>query len=218
MPTPKTESEAMRLLRLHHFERVARRRGFALLAGLDEAGRGPLAGPVVAAAVASRHPLLLVGLDDSKKLSPRKRALLAEQIHACADAVGIGEASVAEIDALNILRATHLAMHRALAALGCEPEYLLLDAIRLDGITTPQEPLIAGDSRCALIAAASIIAKAYRDTLLRALHDEDPRYDFAVHKGYPTPAHLAVLARIGPGPHHRRSFAPVRRALTQFDG
>lgn len=206
------EPEALRLLHLHRYERAARRAGFTMLGGIDEVGRGPLAGPVVAACVVSSRPLVLPGLNDSKRVSPSRREILAREIRARADAIGIGEASPAEIDEHNILGATYLAMRRALAAAGTPPEYLLLDAVRLPGVECPQEPIIKGDALCALIAAASIIAKVYRDALLVALDEADPRYGYALHKGYPTPAHLAALATHGPSPNHRMSFRPVRDA------
>ena len=206
------EGEALRLLRLHRPERIARRAGYRLLGGIDEVGRGPLAGPVVAACVISSRPLLLPYLNDSKRVTPPRRETLAAQIRERADAIGIGAATPAEIDELNILQATYLAMRRALAAAGAKPDYLLLDAVTLTGLECPQQAIVKGDSLCAIIAAASIIAKVHRDALLEAMDAEDPRYGYAVHKGYPTPAHLAALAAHGPSPNHRMSFAPVRRA------
>ncbi|MHB8461067.1 MAG: ribonuclease HII [Vulcanimicrobiaceae bacterium] len=175
-------------------------------------GRGPLAGPVVAACVVSSRPLVLPYLNDSKRVTALRRETLASQIRERADAIGIGAASPAEIDHLNILQATYLAMRRALAAAGAQPDYLFLDAVTLDGLECPQRAIIKGDSLCAIIAAASIIAKVHRDALLEAMDVEDPRYGYAVHKGYPTPGHLAALATHGPSPNHRMSFAPVRRA------
>lgn len=206
------ERERRRLHRLHAFERAARERGYVLIAGVDEVGRGPLAGPVVAACVVAREPLMLDGLDDSKKVRPELRAQLATQIKARATAWSVGEASVAEIDRMNIYWASVLAMERAIAALSCAPEYLLTDAVRIRSFAGPQEPLIKGDARCAVIAAASIVAKVHRDALLDQLDREFPNYGFARHKGYATAQHLAALSSHGPCVHHRRAFTPVRIA------
>ncbi len=208
--------EPLRLLALHRFERAARRRGMRVLAGLDEAGRGPLAGPVVAACVASDRPLLIPGLDDSKRLSDGRRRFLAAEIRRRALAWGIGLAGVEEIDRYNILEATRLAMRRALEATGVRPDCLLLDAMRLPDVSGPQKAIVRGDARCALIAAASILAKVHRDDILEQLDREDPRYGFARHKGYATPEHLAAIERHGPSPHHRRSFAPLREPRLPF--
>ncbi len=209
----KYERERRRLHRLHRLEIAARERGYLLVAGIDEVGRGPLAGPVVAACVVVSQPLMLPGLNDSKQVQPELRRQLAEQIKERADAWAIGSASVAEIDRLNIYYASVLAMERAIEALSCIPEYLFTDAVRIRSFAGPQEPLIKGDERCAVVAAASIVAKVYRDALLTQLDREDPRYGFAAHKGYSTPAHIAALERYGPCAHHRANWARVH-ALT----
>jgi len=207
------ERERRRLLRLHRYEEAARAKGFQLIGGVDEVGRGPLAGPVVAACVVAREPLMLRGLNDSKQVVPARRRELAEEIRERVAGWAIGTASVAEIDRLNIYWASVLAMERAIAALPCSPEYLYTDAVRIKSFAGPQEPLIKGDALCAVISAASILAKVHRDGLLEALDREDPRYGFALHKGYSTPAHLAALKAFGPSVHHRSGFARVREQL-----
>jgi ribonuclease HII len=210
------ERERRRLHRLHAFEYLARERGFELVAGVDEVGRGPLAGPVVAACVAMREPLMLAGLNDSKQVRKALRMELAEQIKLQAAGWAIGVASVAEIDRLNIYWASVLAMERAIAGLVCAPHYLITDAVRIRSFDGPQEPLIKGDERCAVVAAASIVAKVYRDGLLDELDREDPRYGFGEHKGYATPRHIEALAAHGPSIHHRRGFMRVRAAQMDF--
>lgn len=183
------------------------------LAGVDEAGRGPLAGDVVAAAVILDPRWPIAGLADSKALSSRRREQLAVMIREQALAFAIGRASVAEIDTMNILQASLQAMHRAVAALPVRPDFVLVDGNRLPRWSYPSEAVVRGDSRCAAIAAASILAKVQRDAELTDLEQRFPGYGFARHKGYPTAAHLQALARLGPTAAHRRSFAPVRRAL-----
>jgi ribonuclease HII len=190
------------------------------LAGLDEAGRGPLAGPVVAAAVILPAARVVRGLDDSKRLAAAERERLALLIRARAVAFGIGWADTAEIDALNILEATLLAMRRALLALPIRPRSLQVDGDRAPslaglGFDAPLETIVGGDGREAAIAAASILAKTWRDAYMRAADGRHPAYGFAVHKGYGTTEHLDVLAAIGPCPLHRRSFEPVRSALAR---
>jgi ribonuclease HII len=208
--------EHRRLLRLHRFEDDARSRGFLLLGGIDEVGRGPLAGPVVAACVVADGPLMIRGLDDSKRVKPQLRTELAEIIKMRAVAWAIGEASVAEIDALNIYRASILAMERALAALCAQPEYLLTDAVRIRSFAGEQLPVIKGDAKCATVAAASIVAKVHRDRLLVDLDAAFPHYGFAEHKGYATPQHLRALREHGPCELHRRNWWHVRESLTLF--
>lgn len=198
----------------HEFEQEARRCGYRCIVGLDEAGRGPLAGPVVAAAVWLPTGCSLPGLDDSKQLTAECREQLFGIIRSRARAIGIGSANAEEIDRINILEATRLAMGRALAALADSapsPDFLLLDAIRLPACPIPQRPIIKGDALSASIAAASIVAKVTRDRLMSEYDLVYPSYRFAVHKGYGTPEHLALLAMHGPSPLHRRSFEPVRR-------
>ena len=197
--------EQERLIRLGEKEEEVRAAGFLSIAGLDEAGRGPLAGPVVAAAVILPPGLLLQGLNDSKKVSPSRRSRLAADIKREATAWGIGEASHEEIDAINILNATKLAMTRALDSLAVAPDYLLLDAIRLS-VALPQEAIIKGDATVACISAASILAKTYRDSLMETWDVCYPAYGFRQHKGYPTAAHRKLVMELGPCPIHRRSF------------
>jgi ribonuclease HII len=211
------ERERRRLHRLHRFEAAARARGFRLIGGVDEAGRGPLAGPVVAACVVAAEPLMLRGLNDSKQVRADMRAQLAAEIRMRAAGFGIGIASVEEIDKLNIYWASVLAMERAIAAVGgVRPDYLYTDAVRIRSYAGPQEPLVKGDARCAVVSAASILAKVHRDELLVELDRCDPRYGFAVHKGYATPAHIEALRMHGPSPFHRSAFARVRDAQLEL--
>lgn len=210
------ERERRRLHRIHTFEEAARAHGFIFVGGIDEVGRGPLAGPVVAACVVACGPLMLRGLNDSKQVRPELRVELAEKIKCACSAWAIGSASVAEIDRLNIYWASVLAMERALAALAVLPEYLITDAVRIKSFAGPQEPLIKGDARSAIVAAASIVAKVHRDELLRELHEVEPRYGFADHKGYATPEHLRALKEHGPSPHHRSGWWRVREAQLAF--
>jgi ribonuclease HII len=206
------ERERRRLHRLHCFESAAREKGFTLVGGVDEVGRGPLAGPVVAACVVASKPLFIRGLNDSKQVRPDLRLEIAEVVKSTAVAWGIGAASVAEIDRLNIYWASVLAMERAIAALTCAPEYLITDAVRIKSYVGPQEPVIRGDARCAIVAAASIVAKVHRDALLVDLDREDGRYGFAHHKGYATPEHIEALREHGPCVHHRSGWTRVRDA------
>lgn len=178
------------------------------LAGVDEAGRGPLAGPVVAAAVILDRERVPAGIDDSKKLKAGARAALCLELRKVAQ-VGVGIATVEEIDSLNILWASMLAMERAVAALGIEPAMVLVDGNRCPKWSRPSLAVVGGDARCLSIAAASIIAKEERDRLMVELDQAHPGYDWASNKGYGTPAHMAALDRMGPTPHHRRSFAPI---------
>jgi ribonuclease HII len=180
--------------------------------GIDEAGRGPWAGPVVAAAVSLDSGNIPPGLNDSKKLTEARREAMFPAILAAAR-VGIGEASVAEIDSLNILKATFLAMERAVQSLSPAPQIALVDGNRAPPLAIRVQTIIGGDAKCLSIAAASIIAKVTRDRLMRELDASYPGYGFAAHKGYGTPAHGAMLARLGPCPLHRKSFAPVRALL-----
>ena len=184
-----------------------------LIAGVDEAGRGPLAGPVVAAAVILDDLKPIKGLNDSKLLTARARERLYVEIHAKALCFSIAQASVEEIDALNILQATMLAMRRAVEGLRLRPNRVLVDGNRLPTLTIAAEAIIGGDAKVKAISAASILAKVHRDRLCQELHAQHPQYGFGGHKGYPTPAHLAALKEHGVCPHHRRSFAPVRALL-----
>lgn len=190
-------------------ERALQARGVRRVAGVDEVGRGCLAGPVVAAAVIldPGHPV--PGLRDSKLLTPARREVLAARIEERAAAVGIGMADAGEIDALDILRATLLAMRRAVEDLRVMPEYLLVDALTVPGIDLPQEGIVHGDRLCASIAAASIVAKVRRDALMRSLHADWPAYRFDVNKGYGTAVHLEALRSHGASPLHRLTFRGV---------
>jgi ribonuclease HII len=192
-------------------EKIYWDRGLARVAGVDEAGRGCLAGPVVAAAVIFPPFFQLEGVRDSKALSPAQREAVAADIRRTALAVGVGLCSPEEIDRLNILWASLEAMRRAAAHLDLPPDVLLVDGNRgLPDAAWPTYPLVGGDARCHGIAAASIVAKTVRDALMRDLHAAHPEYGWAKNAGYPTPAHYAALERHGPTPHHRRSFRLVR--------
>jgi ribonuclease HII len=182
------------------------------MAGVDEVGRGPLAGPVVAAAVILDDLRPIKGLHDSKTLGRLTRERLDARIRAHALCVSVAEASVQEIDALNILQATMLAMQRAVEGLRLPPAHVLVDGNRLPKLKMPADAIVKGDAKVAAIAAASIVAKVYRDALLAQLDTQHPLYGFADHKGYPTPEHLAALRRHGPCPAHRCSFRPVGEA------
>jgi ribonuclease HII len=197
------------------FEHAAQARGLAHVAGVDEAGRGPLCGPVVAAAVILDPGRPIPGLNDSKKLSAHRRAQLFEHIRSAAR-VGVGRASVAEIDEMNILRASHLAMERAIADLGVQPDHLLIDGNLIPrGITVSAEAIVKGDARSLSISAASIIAKVTRDRIMVDLAQQHPGYGWEKNAGYPTKDHLAALERLGVTPCHRRSFRPVHNILYQ---
>ena len=185
-----------------------------LIAGVDEAGRGPLAGPVVAAAVMLDELNPIKGLNDSKQLGPRTRERLFEEIRGKALCCSIALASVEEIDQLNILQATLLAMRRAIDGLRLRPHRVLVDGNRLPELGMPAHAIVKGDAKVRAIAAASILAKVHRDRLCMALHEAHPQYGFDAHKGYPTALHLAALREHGACAHHRRSFAPVRQVLT----
>lgn len=203
-------AEAVRLDRLDEYERRFRRQGYSLIAGVDEAGRGPLAGPVVVGAVILPAGCRLNGLDDSKKLTPRQRETLYDAIKEAALAVSCVAIDAAEIDRDNIYQATLAGMYRALAALTPAAEAVLIDAMPLRRLAVPNLSLIGGDALSASIAAASIIAKVERDRIMTGLDSEFPEYGFSRHKGYATREHLEALARCGPCPVHRRSFAPVK--------
>jgi ribonuclease HII len=184
-----------------------------LTAGVDEAGRGPLAGPVVAAAVILDDRARIRGLNDSKRLSAPIRERLFDEIHAKALCFCIAQASVEEIDALNILQATLLAMRRAVEGLRLRPNKVLVDGNQLPRLRIAAEAIVGGDAKVKSISAASILAKVHRDRLCLELHAQHPQYGFDSHKGYATPEHLAALRDHGVCPHHRRSFAPVRERL-----
>jgi ribonuclease HII len=193
------------------FERAARQLGWTRIAGLDEAGRGALFGPVVAAAVILNPKRRIVGLDDSKKLTPERRVELARRIREYAVAWAVAEIDAQRIDAWNIYQASRQAMTAALDLLGVKPDYLLLDAIQLD-VLIEQKSLVKGDTKSVSIAAASILAKTHRDARMEEWDAVYPQYGLARHKGYGTSDHLEALRQHGPSPLHRHSFAPVRDA------
>ena len=196
------------------YERKAYQDGAKLVAGIDEAGRGPLAGPVMAAAVVLPREFHHDTLTDSKLLTARQRDRLFAELTDNPDVFwAVGVSSVEVIDRDNILRATEQAMVAALRALPCEPDHALIDGRPVRNFPIPQTAIIGGDGKSFSIAAASVIAKVTRDRLMIELHEQFPRYNFARHKGYGTPEHLAALEQHGPSPVHRRSFAPVRHAL-----
>ena len=205
------ESAAMPKQCSSRYERQARQCGWQRIAGLDEVGRGSLFGPVVAAAVILDPKRRIVGLDDSKKLPAERREVLALRIREHALAWAIAEVDARRIDAWNIYQASRQAMTRALGRLKISPDYLLLDAMRLD-VLIEQKSLIHGDALSVSIAAASIIAKVARDRMMAEWDSIYPQYGLAQHKGYATPEHLAALRAHGPSPHHRYSFAPVRQS------
>lgn len=185
----------------------------ALVAGVDEAGRGPLAGPVVAACVVLDPARPIAGLADSKKLSPQRRTLLAVQIRDRALAWAVASASPSEIDEHNILRATLLAMARAVEGLGVRPDEILVDGLHCPPVSCRARAVVKGDATVPSISAASILAKTDRDAMMDELHEQFPGYGFDRHRGYPTPEHVEALRRLGPTAVHRRSFAPVRAAF-----
>ena len=197
------------------FENQAIKQGYSQIAGVDEAGRGPLAGPVVAGACILPKGKVFLGIDDSKKLTPKQRRYLYELLLEDSEVVcGIGVVSVERIDEINILEATKEAMTQAIASLQNTPDFLLVD-----GLFLPHEisclKIIKGDARSVSIAAASILAKEYRDELMRKLHSEFPEDGFDKHKGYGTAAHLQALKQFGPCIHHRKSFSPVKEAIRE---
>lgn len=191
------------------------RPNFQLIAGVDEVGRGPLVGDVVTAAVILDPSKPIAGLADSKKLSEKKRLALYDEIIEKALCFSIARASVSEIDELNILHATMLAMSRAVEGLNIAPEFVFVDGNRLPKLSMPAEAVVKGDSRVAEISAASILAKVTRDREMQALDAALPQYQFAAHKGYPTKAHLEALAKYGVTEHHRKSYKPVKQLLEQ---
>ena len=191
---------------MSEYEKEFRARGFKLIAGMDEASRGPLAGPVVAACVILDPERPVYGVNDSKKLSPKRRAELKAEIEEKALAIGVGIVDEKTIDEINILEATKLAMKQAVQNLGVLPEILLIDALTLKDLPIPQEGIIKGDAKSVSIAAASIIAKETRDAMLMELDQQYPEYGFASHKGYGTPQHIQAIKEYGPLPVHRRSF------------
>jgi ribonuclease HII len=212
----KERAERLRILNMLNFERVLWKSGIRSVAGVDEVGIGPLAGPVVAAAVIFPPGTELAGVDDSKQLEPEQRVKLAAAIRQSATAIGVGLAEVSEIDHLNIYHAALLAMRRAIEALSLKPEHLLIDARVIPGISIPQNSFNKGDGINFSIAAASIIAKTHRDRLMEELEKKYPGYGFAQHKGYSTSEHQNAIRGLGPCPVHRLSFPFIRELCGEF--
>jgi ribonuclease HII len=205
--------ETRRLAGLFALRRRLCAEGARFVAGVDEVGVGPLAGPLVAAAVVLPADAELPGLDDSKRLTRSQRERLDTAIRAQAVAFAVAEVPTAEVDRINVLQASLLAMRRAVETLGIRPDHVLVDAHRIPGIEPPQTSIVSGDALDGSIAAASIVAKVHRDAIMRGLDALHPGYGFAKHKGYPTREHLLALERLGPTPIHRRSTAPVARCV-----
>jgi ribonuclease HII len=209
----EARSEGQRLRKMLRYELALWSAGIMTVAGVDEAGMSPLAGPVAAGAVVFRPDIRITGVDDSKKLDAQTRERLAEEIRHQALAWSVGFVEVEEIDRINIYHASLLAMRRAVEGLSCAPQHLLIDGRRIKQLQTPQQAIIGGDGKCFAIAAASILAKTARDALMQRLDAEHPGYGFAQHKGYPVRDHLTALKRLGACPIHRRSFGPVRTVM-----
>ncbi len=207
------EKEKLRFSRMSRYERELWGKGWSLIAGVDEAGRGPLAGPVIAAAVILPQDIFLPDLNDSKKLSPQKREEVFSRIGKEARAIGVGVVSEVTIDRINILQAAYLAMRQAVAELRASPDYLLVDGMTIPGLNISQLAIVKGDSLSISIAAASIVAKVTRDRLMIEQDRRFPQYGFAQHKGYGTKGHLRALDECGVSPLHRRSFRPVKERL-----
>ncbi len=210
-------NELSRLRRMLRFEREARRSGASVIAGIDEAGRGPLAGPVVAAAVVLKPFCLIRGLNDSKQVRPEAREALFEEIGRRALAIGVGVRDVTYIDRHNIAQAAFAAMREAAGLLGCAPDTVLVDGFRIPGLELPQRAIVKGDALSCSIAAASIVAKVTRDRMMLDLDRKYPEYGFARHKGYTTHDHVVALLKHGPCPEHRRSFLSSFQGQLVFD-
>jgi ribonuclease HII len=209
-PPPSTSRrEAMR-----RHARALRAAGYERIAGADEVGCGPLAGPLVAAAVILPRGVRLPGVDDSKRMTAPDRERWADEIRSVAIAWSIAEVDVAEVDAAGPYQGAIAALTRAVLALSPAPDYVLVDARRLPGLSVPQEPVVGGDGRHLVIAAASVLAKVHRDRIMVELDARFPQYGFAQHKGYGTPEHLAALTQFGATPHHRITFTPIHNLLT----
>jgi ribonuclease HII len=209
----ENRSEGQRLRALLRFETALWSQGVSLVAGVDEAGMSPLAGPVCAAAVIFEPGTRIPGVDDSKKLDASERTRLAREIKTCAISWAVGWAEVHEIDRLNIYWAGILAMRRAVDGLANRPDHILIDARRIKEISIPQQAIVRGDAKSLTIAAASILAKTSRDAKMHDLDSEFPGYGLKTHKGYPVRDHLIALQKLGATSIHRQSFAPVREAL-----
>jgi len=200
------DRERERLFKMTEYERNCYAQGFRLVAGVDEVGRGPLAGPVVAAAVILGEGVLIPGVNDSKKLSEKKREYLYDEIKSKALCCSIGIVDVETIDEINILNATYLAMNKAVKGLSVRPDYILLDAVTLKDLNIPQQGIVSGDAKSLSIAAASIIAKVERDRIVSAYDEIYPHFSFARHKGYGTREHVECIRKYGLLPVHRKSF------------
>jgi ribonuclease HII len=210
-----SDSELFRLKSMSHCEERLKAEGFIRIAGIDEAGRGPLAGPVVAAACILPHGTLFAHLNDSKQLTPVQREILYAEITTCPNLIyGIGIIDIETIDRVNILQATFLAMRKAVASLSIEPDYLLIDGNQIPHFEMPTESLVQGDGLSISIAAASILAKVTRDRIMNEMDGMYPKYGFKRHKGYATEQHRRAILEHGPCPIHRKSFDPVRSMLT----
>lgn len=212
----REQAERTRIRNMLHFERVLWKSGVRAVAGVDEVGVGPLAGPVVAAAVVFPPGTEFAGIDDSKRLDPRQREKMEAAIRRSGAAIGIGSADVGEIDRLNIYHAALLAMRRAVEALPSTPEHLLIDARTIPGLSIPQNSFIKGDGMNFSIAAASIVAKTHRDRLMEELENKYPGYGFARHKGYGTTEHQNAIRGLGPCPIHRMSFPVIGELCGEF--
>jgi len=202
----KFQQEHERISQLYQYERDLYHQGVEYIAGVDEAGRGPLAGPVIAGAVILPRECFIFGLNDSKKISEAKRYALEKEIKEKSLAWAVGAAGVCDIDRINIYQATILAMERAVRKLIIKPEHLLIDALKLPKVDIPQTPIIKGDAKSASIAAASILAKCHRDRLMALYDRRFPEYGFVRHKGYPTPEHIDLVFKLGRTCIHRTSF------------
>lgn len=210
--------ERERLVRMYSYERQVWAMGYKLVAGLDEVGRGPLAGPVVAAAVILPGELVLPGLEDCRRLSPKRRHELYDEIRAKALAIGIGMVHPDGIDEANVMMATYKAMVKAVNGLSISPDYLLIDSLHLPGVTQPQAPIAGGDGQSCSIAAASVVAKVTRDDHMIEMDKLYPQYGFAGHKGYGTLEHREALEKYGPCPIHRKSYGSVREIISLSSG
>ncbi len=212
----REQKERARVAALYAYERECWAVGEDLVAGVDEAGRGPLAGPVSVAAVILPHDCYIPHLNDSKKLSPERRAELYDEIQEKAVAIGTALVDAATIDRVNILQATMNGMYESVFALNPAPQAVLIDAVELEGLDVPTHAIIKGDAKSASIAAASIIAKVTRDRLMDEYDKEYPQYGFAQHKGYGTAEHIAAIRKYGPCPIHRRSFEPIKSMMCGY--
>ncbi|CAN5672410.1 ribonuclease HII [soil metagenome] len=218
---PKTESgrrraENRRLQRLLELEQAHWDRGLTLIAGVDEVGRGPLAGPVLAAAVVLPPGLAIRGVDDSKRLTAERRAALYTEIRAHAVAIGVAGASTREVDRINILRASHLAMRRAVERLGCTPDHIFIDGLPVPGFDERCTAVVGGDARVHAIACASIVAKVVRDRIMHLLATRYPGYGWDTNAGYGTVEHRCAIVELGLTPHHRRSFEPNNQLMLEL--